>query len=73
LDTAAYRRQIEVDLLTDKAIERLLAIARGDEVPEPGGPAEATDEPGDDTPAELIDETTNQAIDVSEEEVKEQS
>jgi trigger factor len=33
LDTPAYRRQVELDLLTDKAVEHLAAIARGDDPP----------------------------------------
>ena len=35
LDTVDSRQMLAVDLLTDKAIERLIAIAKGEEVPEP--------------------------------------
>jgi trigger factor len=44
LDNPATRRQIELDLLTDKAVERLMAIARGEsEEDESAAPAPADD------------------------------
>lgn len=56
LDNPAGRRRITLDLLTEKAIARLVAIARG-EAPEPGVSAQ----PGDETvtePQQLPTEST---------------
>lgn len=54
LDNQAGRRRIALDLLTDKAIARLLAIARG-EAPEPAAPPP----PADDTPAGVPESPTD--------------
>lgn len=43
LNTPAYRRQIELDLLTEKAVEQLAAIARGEDPPK--GASHADPEP----------------------------
>lgn len=63
LDNPATRRQIEVDLLTDKAVERLLAIARGQPVPEETEVTVTLDEEGVESeailgPSQQIDENT---------------
>lgn len=42
LDTSRARQSVSIDLLTNKAIQRLVAIAKGETIPEPGAqPAEA--------------------------------
>jgi len=73
LDNPVYRRQLELDLLTDKALERLMAIARGDEVPEPGATVEATETFAEGVTAKPTDQTSGEEPEISEEEVKEQS
>ena len=60
-DNPEGRRRISLDILSDKAIKRLIAIAAG----EGDQPSEAELEPEE--VSELVQETTEQAIDTAEE------
>jgi trigger factor len=62
LDTPAGRRSVALDLLTDKAVERLMAIAKG-EAPEPGDGDAAEDGPTESV--ETSDEASLSSEDVN--------